>query len=150
MPRGRAKLSNETKAKNRKESYHKYNAKRRIAGLNQHPNAFANLATSALREQYIKELEDGMVRPKFSESMDDGIDYDPDEDFRGSQLNDDEGRFADREFGDAIHPNSGFNGFNPGDTDHHDDTANAIIPEEPSGEKPMTPSGTPRVSSNVY
>jgi hypothetical protein len=87
MPRGRPKLSNEAKAKNRKETYRKYNAKR---GLNQHPNAFANLATSALREQYIKELEDDMMQSRISESKDDEIDYDPDEDFKGLELDDDE------------------------------------------------------------
>ena len=176
MPRGRPKLSNEAKTKNRKETYHKYNTKRRIVGLDQHPNAFANLATSALREQYTKELEDGMVQPKISESKDNEIDYDPDEDLRGLHLSDDYndgGRFAEHERGsqsnendsDVVYPDSGFGSFNSADVNYHNDTDNAAIPkerseglEEPSnfaerrtGQKATTWSGiTPRMSSNVY
>ena len=145
----RKKLSEKERRKRRRENNRKYNEKRKVVddtiiiGLNQHPNAFANLATSALREQYTKELEDGMVQPKISKPQDNEIDYDPDEDLRGLHLSDDyndEGRFAERERGsqsnendsDVVYPDSGFGSFNSGDVNYHNGTDNAAVPKERS------------------
>jgi hypothetical protein len=100
MPR--KKLSEEEKKRRRKTNNQKYYAKNKpnnSLGLDQHPNAFANLATPELRKRYSKELEDGIVTPIDRSSIEYDIDYDPDEDFRGLKLDDEEenrDRFDDK------------------------------------------------------
>ena len=95
----KSKLSDEEKRKRRRESNQKYNAKRRpqdtIIGLDQHPNAFANLATPELREQYSQELEDGLVAQKIRSTVEHDIEYNPDEDFRDFKFDDDEEKSGD-------------------------------------------------------
>jgi hypothetical protein len=80
----RKKLSEEERIRRRRESNLKFKAKSRpqdtFIDLGHHPNAFANLATGELREQFVKELEDGTVQPSFRDNDLDELDYDPDED----------------------------------------------------------------------
>src|SRR5579864_1600191 len=109
----RRKLSDEERQKRRREANHRYNAKRRpgdvIIDLNHHPNSFANLATSELREQYSRELEDGIVEWRVRLSMEYDIHHDPDEEeFKDSNLDNDEdgimmnGSFVESMEGDSI------------------------------------------------
>ena len=85
----RPKLSEEERKKRRQESYRKSNEKRKIKDIfilsDEHPNA--NLATS---EQHTKELEDRTVVPRIESTVEHTIDHNPDEDFSGLGVGDNE------------------------------------------------------------